>query len=255
MEAFFTATSALSVTGLITVDTPSHWTAFGHAVILSLIQVGGFGVMTLASVIGYTLLHKLSLRARVTAATETRNSGIQEVHHVVLGVLRISLMVEVSVALLLTCRFWLGHGHPLGEAAWLGLFHAVSSFNNAGFALFSDSMMSYATDPWICLPIMAAIVIGGLGFPVVMQLLRHFSDPLRWTMNTRLVLAMTLVLLAGGTIFITAVEWSNPATLGPYEWHEKLLVGAFQSVQTRTAGSTRSTSALSTRSPFWGWTS
>lgn len=236
MEALFTATSAICVTGLITVDTPSHWTPFGQTVIMVLIQVGGFGVMTLASIIGYTILHKLSLRARMTAAAEARDGGIKEVHQVVLGVLRISLAVESAATLLLAGRFWLGYGHNPLEALWLGLFHSVSSFNNAGFALFSDSMVSYATDPWICLPIMASIIVGGLGFPVVAQLLRYFGRPLRWSMNTRLVLFMTALLLVGGTFFFTALEWGNPGTLGPYEWHEKLLVGAFQSVQTRTAG-------------------
>lgn len=236
LEAFFTATSALCVTGLVTVDTPNHWTPFGQVVILALIQVGGFGIMTLASVIGYTLLGKLSLKARLNAATETRSDRIRGVQDVVLGVLRISITVEAVIAVLLAGRFWLGHGSPPGESLWFGVFHAVSSFNNAGFALFSDSMVGFATDPWICVPIMAAIIIGGLGFPVIMQLLRHFGNPLRWSMNTRLVLLVTPVLLVGGTVFITVLEWGNPGTLGPLDWHEKLLVGAFQSVQTRTAG-------------------
>jgi Trk-type K+ transport system membrane component len=115
-------------------------------------------------------------------------------------------------------------------------FHSVSSFNNAGFALFSDNVMSFVDDPLICLPLAVATILGGLGFPVIMQLRRHLREPLKWTMNTRLVLWGTVVLLVLGTAYITVVEWNNPRTLGPLDWPAKILAGFFQSVQTRTAG-------------------
>ena len=245
MEALFTATSAVCVTGLTVVDTAVFWTPFGQIVILALIQIGGFGIMSFASVVGLLIARKLSLRSRITQATETKSVGLADVKGLVVGVVRISLAIEFTVAAVLTLRFMIGYGEPLGRATWWGVFHAVSSFNNAGFALFSDSLMGFATDPWIALPISAAIILGGLGFPVIVQLRRHLRGqvrhPLRWsirtwTMNTRIVVAGTLVLLVLGTVYITAVEWSNPATLGPLEWPGKLLVGFFQSVQTRTAG-------------------
>lgn len=138
--------------------------------------------------------------------------------------------------MLLFFRFLLGYGEPIGRAAWLALFHSVSSFNNAGFSLFSDNLVSYAVDPLICLPIAVAIILGGIGFPVIMQLRKHLRNTLKWTMNTRIVLAGTITLLTAGTVYITAVEWSNPATLGPMDWPQKLLAGFFTSVQTRTAG-------------------
>ncbi len=245
LEALFTATSAVCVTGLTVVDTAVYWTPFGQIVILLLIQVGGFGIMSFASVIGLLIARKLSLRSRMTASTETKSVGLADVKGLVVGVVRISLAIEITVAVALTLRFYIGYGEPFGRAAWLGIFHAVSSFNNAGFALFSDNLMGYATDAWICLPISVAIILGGLGFPVIVQLRRHLRmqvrHPLRWsvrawTMNTRIVVTGTLLLLICGTLYITAVEWSNPATLGPLDWPGKLLAGFFQAVQTRTAG-------------------
>jgi trk system potassium uptake protein TrkH len=236
LEALFTATSSVCVTGLIVVDTPVYWTAFGHVVILAMIQIGGFGIMTFASVIGLAVIRRMSLRSRITAAAEVKSLGLDDVKGLIVGVVRISLLVEGVVAVLLTAQFMLGYGEPIGRALWLGVFHSVSSFNNAGFALFSDSLMSYATDPFICLPIAASIILGGLGFPVIMQLRKHFRTPLKWSMNTRLVLWGTIVLLVGGTVYITALEWNNPHTLGPMEWPGKVLAGFFQSVQTRTAG-------------------
>ena len=236
LEALFTATSAVCVTGHIVVDTATYWTPFGQVVILALVQVGGFGIMTFASVIGLAVLRRMSLRSKVTAASEAHSSGLEDVGGLVLGVVRISLIVEVVIAAMLTARFAIGYGEPIGRAAWLGVFHSVSSFNNAGFALFSDSFVQYATDPFICLPISAAIIIGGLGFPVIMQLRKHLRHTLKWTMNTRIVVSGTIGLLIAGWIYITAIEWNNPATLGPLDWPGKLLAGFFTSVQTRTAG-------------------
>ncbi|MFW6598482.1 potassium transporter TrkG [Propionibacteriaceae bacterium Y2011] len=161
LEALFTAISALCVTGLVVVDTPTFWTPFGHVVIVALIQLGGLGVMTFASVVGVSVMRRLSLRSKLTAATEVKSLGIGDIGSTVLGVVKISLLIESAVAIMLTARFAIGYGHPLGEALWLGVFHAVSSFNNAGFALFSDSLMSFQTDPFVCLPICAAIILGG----------------------------------------------------------------------------------------------
>ncbi|GAA4900964.1 potassium transporter TrkG [Tessaracoccus lubricantis] len=236
MEAIFTATSAICVTGLNIVDPGSYWTPFGQTVILALMQVGGYGVMTLATLIGFSVLGKMSLRSRLTAATEAHTEGPGGVQHVLGGIVKTTLVIEAVTALLLTLRFWLGHGFSLPDAAWRGLFHAVSSFNNAGFALFPDNMMGFVDDPWISLPMAGATILGGLGFPVLQQLWRHHGNLLAWSMNTRIVIVMTIVLLVGGTVFITALEWTNPGTLGPLAWQDKLLAGFFHSVQTRTAG-------------------
>ncbi|MBC7725614.1 MAG: TrkH family potassium uptake protein [Burkholderiaceae bacterium] len=236
LVALFTATSAVCVTGHIVVDTATFWTPFGQVVILFLIQIGGFGIMTFASVIGLAVLRRMSLRSKITAASEAHSVGLQDVSGLVIGVVRISLIVEAVVAVILTLQFMIGYGESFGRALWLGIFHAVSSFNNAGFSLFSDNLVGFETDPFICLPIAAAVIIGGLGFPVILQLWKHLRVHRNWTMNTRIVVSGTIALLVSGSVYITAIEWNNPATLGPLEWPAKILAGFFTSVQTRTAG-------------------
>ncbi len=236
MEALFTATSALCVTGHIVVDTPTFWSPFGQVVIMVLIQIGGFGVMSLATLLGLLVARRLGLRTRLTAVSETHTVAVGDVRRVLLGVAVIALLTEVVVATVLAGRFWLGYGESFGRALWLGVFHAVSSFNNAGFALFSDSLISFATDPLICLPICAAIILGGLGFPVIMELWRQYRFPRRWTLNTVTVLVGSAVLLVAGTIALTALEWSNPATLGAMDPAGRLLAGFTMSVMPRTAG-------------------
>ncbi|NYF09165.1 potassium uptake TrkH family protein [Leifsonia sp. AK011] len=236
IEAFFTAVSAICVTGHIIVDTPTFWSPFGQVVILVLIQVGGLGVMTFASIIGVTVMGRLSLASRITTAAESRALDLADIKSLVLGVLRISLLIEAAVALVLFLWFWLHYGRNPLEAAWIGIFHGISSFNNAGFALFSDNMMSYVADPVVSLSLCVAIILGGLGFPVILQLRKYWGRPLRWSMNTRIVVWATPVLLLAGTVYITAIEWNNPATLGSLAWPARILAGFFQSVQTRTAG-------------------
>lgn len=236
IHALFTATSALCVTGLTVVDTGSHFSVFGQVVILVLIQLGGFGVMTFATVVGLMVLGRLSLRSKLLAATEAKSLGLADLRSLILGIIKISLVIEAVLAVILALRFHLGYDMSLGDAIWHASFHAVSAFNNAGFALYSDSMMGFVGDPVIGLPLCAAIILGGLGFPVIMQLRRRFRTPRLWSMHTRIVVWATSVLLVLGTGMILALEWSNPATLGPMSWLEKLLASFFQSVQTRTAG-------------------
>ena len=234
--ALFTSTSAVCVTGLVVVDTPSYWSSFGEVVILALIQVGGFGIMTLASLLGLLVFRRLGLRSRLTAATETKTTGLGDVRTVVRGVVVISLLFEAVVAAMLTLRFAWGYEEEWGHAAYLGVFHAVSAFNNAGFALYSDSLMGFVSDPWICLPIAFAVIAGGLGFPVWLELYRRFHPTWAWSMHTRMTLSVTAALLVLGTVFVTVSEWTNPATLGALSAPDRLLAGFFQSVMPRTAG-------------------
>ena len=235
VTSLFTATSAICVTGLSTVDTPNYWTPFGQVVILVLVQIGGFGVMTLASLLGLVLARKVGLRTRVTTAQETKSQAIGDLRSLLLGVLRVTVVIESVTAIALVLRWWLGYGESLGRAAYLGVFHAVSAFNNAGFALFSDSLMSYATDPLIVGPISIAVTLGGIGFPVIMELLRQHK-PHRWSLHTKITLLMTSVLFVGGAILLTALEWNNPQTLGTHHGFDKLLVGLFHSVAPRSSG-------------------
>ena len=236
LEAAFTSTSAVCVTGLTVVDTPMYWSAFGEAVILALIQIGGFGIMTLASLLGLLVARRLGLRTRLTAQTETKTLGLGDVRRVVLGVAGFSLAFEALATVILTLRLWASYDEPLDQAAYHGLFHAISAFNNAGFALYSDNLVGFVTDPVISLTIAFAIIAGGLGFPVLFELRRELLTPATWTVHTRIVVWMTVILLVAGAVAVTAFEWSNPKTLGPLSVPAKLLAGFFQGVQPRTAG-------------------
>ncbi len=236
LTAAFTAVSAVCVTGHIVVDTATAWSPFGQAVIVAFIQIGGLGIMLVASLIGLVLARKLSLRGRMFASTENRAITTGDAGRLARGIVLTTVIIEAAVALSLTLWFWLHYGvHPV-EALGRGVFLAISSFNNAGFAPFSDNMIGFATDPAVLLPMCLATILGGLGFPVLLQLRRELRRPLHWTMNTNLVLTMTVLLLVIGTAVIAVFEWSNAATMGSMNPAEKLLVAFFHSVQSRTAG-------------------
>jgi trk system potassium uptake protein len=234
--ATFTATSAVCVTGLVVVDTATYWSTFGQVVILLLIQAGGLGFMVLASLLALAMSRKLGLRRRLLAQTEINLTQLGETRRVLLGVAAFSLAFEALAAAVLTGRLWLGYGEPPGRAAWLGVFHAVSAFNNAGFGLYSDNLVRFVDDGWVSLTVTLAVIAGGLGFPVLIELFRELASPRRWSLHTKLTLTMTWVLLAVGTLAILALEWSNPATLGPLDLPGKLLAGFFQGANPRTAG-------------------
>ncbi|GID28997.1 TrkH family potassium uptake protein [Paractinoplanes brasiliensis] len=236
MTAVFTATSAVCVTGLVVVDTGTYWSTFGELVILLLIQIGGFGIMTLASLLGLLVARRLRMRLQLGTQAETKALGVGEVRRVILNVLRITVVVEVLIAAVLTWRFADGYGHGWGRATYLGVFHSVSAFNNAGFGLYPDSLMRFVGDPLICLPIVTAIIIGGLGFPVLFELRREWRTPQRWSLHTKITMGMTGILLAGGWLAIGLAEWTNPKTLGPLGVADRLLAGLVTAVMPRTAG-------------------
>lgn len=239
VEAVFTATSATCVTGLIITDTPVFWSGFGEAVIAVLIQIGGLGVMTLASLLGILLTRKLDLSSRLVAAASTRSVGLGDVRGVLTRVIKIALVVEGVCAAILIGRFLITYDMPLGTAVWQGVFHAVSAYNNAGFSLFSDSLMGFVGDPWVNLPISLAVILGGIGLPVIAEVtraLRARRRPRRWSTHSRITLWMTGILLVGATLFFLVAEWDNPATMGPLGVGEKILSAFTQAVMPRTAG-------------------
>jgi potassium uptake TrkH family protein len=236
VTALFTSTSAVCVTGLTIVDTPTYWSAFGEAVILGLIQVGGFGIMTLASLLVLLVSRRLGLRTRLIAQAETKTLGLGDVRRVVRGVAVMSLAFEAVGAAILGVRLWASYDLSATDAAYRGVFHAVSSFNNAGFALYSTSLTPFVGDAVVCVTVMVLVVAGGLGFPVLFELRRELRRPRRWSLHTKLVVATTAVLLVLGAVAVTALEWGNRATLGPLSVPDKLLAGAFQGVMPRTAG-------------------
>lgn len=236
LTALFTATSAVCVTGLIVVDTAGHWSTFGEWIILGLIQLGGLGIMTLSSLIVILVAHRLGLRQRLIAAAETGSANLGDLRRLLFGIVRVSLGVEAVVALVLWLRFWVGHGEPVGRAAYLAVFHAVSAFNNAGFSLFSDNLVGLNRDPFVLLVLALTVVVGGLGYPVLVQVAHSPRGPRRWNLHTKLTLATTAVLIGAGWVLFAWFEWTNPRTLGPMSAPDSLVNALFHSVTPRTAG-------------------
>lgn len=237
IDALFTATSAACVTGLVVLDTGTHWSPFGQAIILGLIQAGGFGFMTGSTLILFLLLgRRTGLRDRIVAQASSGATDLGSVGGLVRRVAVFTLLAEGIGAVVLTLAFLSSYGDP-GKAAWHGLFHAVSAFNNAGIDLMGDfvSLAPFADDPAVLAPIGVLIVLGGLGFAIVGDVVgkRRWS---RYALETKLVISTTAVLLVGGTLAIAAFEWSNPATLGSFPEGQRLLNAAFESVTLRTAG-------------------
>ncbi|WP_338748897.1 TrkH family potassium uptake protein [Janibacter alittae] len=237
LTALFTATSATCVTGLTTVDTATHWSTFGEVTILALIQIGGLGVMSAATLLVMVIGRRLAAPANVLTSAESRAIFHRTPGDVVLGIVWFTLAVEVATTLALSVRLRVAYHDGWSEALYSGLFHAISAFNNAGFALQADSAVPWVEDPWMCVPIMASVMVGGLGFPVWWEVLRHWRQQFRrWTTHARIVLWGSLVLWIGGAGALAAFEWRNEDTLGPLGTGGKFLAAAFQSVAARTAG-------------------
>ncbi|MCG7592723.1 TrkH family potassium uptake protein [Mycobacterium sp. PSTR-4-N] len=236
MDAVFTSTSAVCVTGLVTVDTATHWSVFGQVVILGLIQVGGLGIMTVASLTVVLLSRRLGLRARMIAAAQTRTVSIRDIGRLIRNVTVFAVVSEIVVAAILTVRLATTTGMSVGHAAYEGTFHAISAFNNAGFALYADSLTRYAGDAWILLTISAAVIVGGLGFPVIFELARAWRRPGTWSVTTRVTVWVTVVLLVVGTTVIALVERENPGTLATLPHRTRLLAAFFTATMPRTAG-------------------
>lgn len=234
--ALFTATSALCVVGLATVDIGTYWTHFGQVVILVAIQIGGIGIMTLASLLGLIVSRRLGLRSRITAAAETQSFGLGDVRRLLRDVAITMLVIEAFLAMIIALRLYLHYGETWTFSLWSGVFHAVGAANNAGLSLYPDSFIQFVTDPFICLPVIFVIILSSLGFPVLFELVREVRHPKTWTLHTKITFLGTAILVPGGWFFITAFEWSNPGTLGPLDVPGKLLAGLFQAVTPRSAG-------------------
>lgn len=236
IEAAFTAVSSACITGLTVVDTATFWSPVGQGVILGLIQLGGFGVMTLATMLAVLITGRLGLRSTLTAQRESQALTIGDVTGILKTVAVTMSAVEALIAAVLSLRFYLGYDQDVGTALWHGVFHAVSAFNNAGFALYSDNLMGFAADPWVLLPIFVAIVVGGVGFPVYYEVVRRWRQPRRWTLHTKVTLLGYAALLLLGTALFGFFEWGNPGTLGPMDTGSKLLNSVAGGVMPRTAG-------------------
>ncbi|WP_225752906.1 TrkH family potassium uptake protein [Actinotalea sp. Marseille-Q4924] len=235
VDALFTATSAVCVTGLTTVDTATYWSGFGQAVILVAIKIGGLGIMTLASLLGMAVSRRIGLTQRLLTASETKTAQLGEVGSLVRVVIITSLTLEAAIALVLIPRF-LTLGESLGDALWHGVFYAVSAFNNAGFVSTPEGLMPYVGDWWMNVPIILGVFIGSLGFPVILNLARRRTDVGRWSLHTKLTLTVSSLLVGVGALAIGSFEWRNPDTFGPLDVPSKVLASIFASVMPRSGG-------------------
>ena len=238
LRALFTATSATCVTGLTPFDTYTQWSGFGQGVLLCLIEVGGLGFMSMATLFVFLLRKRIGLKQRMVMAQALSLNDMEGVVRLQRTVIFGSLSVEALGAAILAAYFTPRFG--FWKALWLGVFHSVSAFCNAGFDVFGflepgASLMTFQDDPLVLLTLGALVVIGGLGFLVWEELAER--KPLgRMSVYTRLVLSTTAALLLAGWVLTCLLEWNNPDTLGNMPVWEKLLNGFFQSVTLRTAG-------------------
>lgn len=235
-SSFFTATSAVCVTGLVAVDTGTAFSLFGQITLLVLIQVGGLGFMVFATMIMVMLGRKISLKGRMLIRESMNGASLSELSGLTGLYLLLALGIEAVGMGLLALRFVPLYGWKQG--LWLSLFHAVSAFCNAGFDLFGNfsSLTAFAGDPLVLLTVSFLIISGGLGFSVILETLRNRQGYRGLSLHTRIVLTLTGALLAVGTVFFLLAEGTNGATMADQNIGEKILNAFFQSVTMRTAG-------------------
>lgn len=237
--ALFTATSAVCVTGLVVLDTATAWTGFGQAVILILIQIGGFGFMTSATLLLLLLLgHRTSLQQRLLLG-QTMGGGMPgNVMRIIKRIAIMTIVLEAIGAAILLPRML--REMELGEALWWSVFHSISAFNNAGFDLVGNfsSLIPYHQDVWIIATIGVLAVIGAVGYTVLADAVGTRGVWRRMSVDTRLVLSTSVAFLIIGFTFILATEASNPDTLGARNWPTRVLDGVFYSMTPRTSGFT-----------------
>lgn len=235
-DSLFTATSAVCVTGLVAVDTGTTFSLFGQIVLLVLIQVGGLGFMVFATMIMVALGRKISIRGRMLIRESMNGASLSDLGRLTWLYLLLALAIETVGTVLLSIRLvpLLGWKHGI----WMALFHAVSAFCNAGFDLFGNyaSLTAFSGDPLVLLTVAVLIILGGLGFAVILETLRNRQGFRSLTLHTRIVLLTTLGLVLTGTVFYWLAERSNAETLAGFGEGEKILNAFFQSVTMRTAG-------------------
>ncbi|OLT54226.1 TrkH family potassium uptake protein [Cellulosimicrobium sp. CUA-896] len=235
VDALFTATSAVCVTGLVVVPTGTYWSTYGQVVILVGIKVGGLGIMTLASILGMAVSRRIGLTQKLLTASETKTTRLGEVGSLVRVVIITSTALELLIALMLFPRF-LVLEESVGEAAWHGVFYGISAFNNAGFVPTPEGLAPYVGDWLLCLPIILGVFIGSLGFPVILNVLRSRRRAAKWSLHTKITLTMSAALVGIGTVLYGAVEWANERTLGPLSFGDKILASLFAGVMPRSGG-------------------
>lgn len=234
VDALFTATSAVCVTGLVVKDTGTHWSTFGHLVIISLIQIGGLGIMTMTTLIALMLGKRIKLRERLIMQEAMNQLTMSGVVRLTLYVIKVTLLIEFIGGTILAWRWYQDFGI---KGIYFGYWHAISSFCNAGFDLLGDfqSLTGYVDDIAINLTVMLLIILGGIGFTVIADVWtqRNFN---KLSLHSKIVLIASFTLITVGALVIFALEYNNPNTLANLGMQGKILGSLFQSVTPRTAG-------------------
>jgi Trk-type K+ transport system membrane component len=247
-DALFTAVSVICVTGLTTVDMATHWSAFGNIVVYVGVNIGGIGVLTLASILGLAISRKLGLRAKLMAASDSNPSRIHvgpvnegqavrlgEVGNLLLTVAVSSLVIEAGVAAVLFPRM-LMEGIPVGEAAWHSIYYSAMAFTNTGFTPNVGGLERFANDYWFLSALMVGVFLGSVGFPVIYAFARSWRTPKRWSLHVKLTLLTTFALMFAGVVIYIALEYNNPKTFGTLNAGDTIFQSLFMSVMTRSGG-------------------
>jgi trk system potassium uptake protein TrkH len=235
IDAIFTSTSATCVTGLIVKDTPNDYTFFGQFIIMLLIQVGGIGYLTLATFTALVFGRKLSHRDQMVLKTSMGYDSMTGLIRFLKRTFAIIFTVEVLAGLLLSVRF--SQDMSFSKAMWAGYFHAVSAFNNAGFSVFQDNLMSYKFDIITNIIVTCLIIMGGIGYFVIIELYHYQKGRLtRISTHTKLTLTTTIFLIISGFLLFLTLEWNNPGSIGKFSTFQKIITSYFYAINLRTAG-------------------
>lgn len=247
VNALFTSTSAICVTGLIVVNTAAHWSFFGQIVIMALIQIGGLGFMTMATLLALLMGKRIGLKNRIIMQEELGQFTISGVVRLTIRIIQATFIIEGIGAILLSTRFIPDYG--LWKGIYFSIFHSVSAFCNAGFDIIGNSLENYVGSPVVNFTVMGLIILGGIGFTVIIDIIRT-KEIKKFSLHTKLVLLITGSLILSGFVFFFLLEYNN-VTLKGLSLPNKMLAAMFQSVTPRTAGfNTISTGALRDSSKF-----
>ncbi|MCG9479254.1 MAG: TrkH family potassium uptake protein [Actinomycetia bacterium] len=235
IDALFTSTSAICVTGLIVQDTPTYFTDLGKTVILILIQLGGLGIMTVGSIFGLILGRKISIRDKFYLTSSFGRQQSFSTYKFFMLIASVTFAFEFIGFLLMSSVLYFKYSYPIKSALTFSGFHSISAFNNAGFSLYSNSLEGFAGDIPINLVVVGLIIIGGLGFPVISEIITYRRTR-QLSLHAKLVLIVSGSLLAFGAIMFFLLEFRNPDSIGGQNMLTKILASIFQSVTPRTAG-------------------
>ncbi len=248
VDAFFTAVSVICVTGLSTVDMATYWSPFGHVIIFLGVEIGGVGVLTLASILGLVISRRLGLRQKLLAAGDAnplriRKGPISEGQAVRLGetggllvTVAISVLaIEAIISLLLFPRMLLS-GIPVWDSAWQSVYISAMAFTNTGFLPMADGLGQFSGDVWFLGALMIGVILGSIGFPVIFVLSRNLRRPSKWSLHVKLTLLTSALLLVGGAVVFFILEFNNPATFRNLDVGQRVLQSLFMSTMTRSGG-------------------